>query len=586
MKRQRTCWKSCAFVLSVVMLLPALGGCGQSGGGSSGSVPQSSVSSESSSGSAADKVSEAESGAAPVAVADGEVAGDDQMTEWQQGQGKPVTLNIFIQGSMDTSTYGNDIVSSTITEKTGVTLNFDVVPNDNGAKLNLLISSDQLPDLICASPSSSQGITMMKNDMVWTMDELMGQYAPNALNGTLFTPNNRQIYNLLQQGGFYGIPAEYTDRNKIDDGVFINQAPGSYYIREDLFDAAGVTELKTLADLEQGLLKVKENNPELKHPLLLWDAATFGNAGSGINVLYYSMGGKGQYLNNGGQIQSAVRDPLYKEVLLYVNRLFNEGLVNSSDFTDTYDTQNTLNSQETWAASAGPLWHVIVPHDTFAPEGKNAMAIDPLVEPGVTFEGPNGLMNGFSIAYVNKKTEYPDRCAWLLEYLLTEEGQTLVTAGIEGTHWEWGGPDETWIVPIGEAKTLMDQNFADWSSEFGTYKYNLCGRNYYDSAFCWGLAADSAFKQDVYQKEIHGVDATEYAGINPDPGSDEDAINTKFTTMVKNMIAQTCTASDQAAAAAVYDKFITDVDSLGLGKLEQIWTEKYNANLEIMNSVK
>lgn len=517
-------------------------------------------------------------------VPEGEIATDEQMIEYTQGQGNPVTLDVFFQGSLDISTYGTDKVSQMITEKTGVTMNFDVVANDDGAKLNLLISSDQLPDLIVASPSSAQGVALMKDDKVWKIDELFGQYAPNALKGTFFTQNNMQVYALLQQGACYGVPATYTDRNKMDDGVFINQAPG-YYVRQDLLDAVGVSEIKNLADLEDALLKVKEANPDMKHTFFMWDAANFWNVNAGTNVLYYTMGGKGPYLNDNGKITCAVRDPKFKDVILYVNRLYNEGLVNSSDFTDTYDTQNTLNNQEVWAVSAGQMWHVIVPHDTLEPQGKTAQPIDPLAEQGVTYEAPNGVMNGGNICYVSKSTQYPDRCAWLLEYLLTDEGQLLVTAGEQDVDWEWGGPNEKWIIPIGEAKTLMDKNFSDWSQGTGAYKYFFAGQNYYDSALCWGMAANDPFKLDVYEKEIHGIDVTEYAGINPEPGSDEEAIYTKIETMIKNMIAQACTAANEDEAAAIYDKFINEAESVGLTRLEEVWTENYAKNKEVMNSI-
>lgn len=576
MKQNILLKKLCSLLLAAGMLTAAFSGCGSPGAGSE-SVP----SEESSK-----AVSEAsEPAIAAPEVPEGEIATDEHMTEYQQGQGDPVTLNVFFQGSLDISTYGSDRVSQKLTEKTGVTLKFDVVPNDEGAKLNLLISSDQLPDLICTSPGSSQGVTLMKEDKVWKIDELFGEYAPNALKGTLFTSNNMSVYALLQQGACYGVPSTYTDRNKMDDGVFINQAPG-YYVRQDLLDAVGMPEVKTLADLETALLKIQDSNPELKHSLFLWDAANFWNVNSGVNVLYYSMGGKGPYLNDNGTLQCAVRDPKFKDVILYVNKLYNQGLVNSSDFTDTYDTQNTINNQDTWAVAAGQMWHVIVPHDSFEPEGKSALPIDPIAEEGVTYEAPNGVMNGGNILYVSKSTQYPDRCAWLLEYLLTDEGQLLVTAGEETIDWEWGGPEEKWIVPIGEAKSLLDQNFSDWSKGTGAYKYILAAQNYYDSALSWGMAADSPFKQDVYEKEIHGIDVTEYVGINPEPGSDGEAVYTKIETMMKNMIAQACTAPDQAAASEIYEQFLSEADGLGLRELEETWTSNYAKNQEIMNSVK
>ncbi|MCL2343042.1 MAG: hypothetical protein FWC62_03970, partial [Firmicutes bacterium] len=542
MQRRLPFVKGCTLIALAAMMSAALNACGPVSSGSS--APPASATAPSSS------ASSSEVSASSGGVYTGDPVGDDQMTEWKQGAGKPVTLSCFIDGALDNSQYGKDMVSKTLTEKTGVTFKFDIVPNDNGAKLMLLISSGQLPDLIFTAPQSAQGVALIKNDKVWTADDLLGQYAPNALKGSFFTQNNRKIYALTQQGKCYGVPAWFVNRNYMDTGVFINQGP-IYYVRQDLLDAVGMSTITNLDELEQALLKIKAKNPDLKHPLFLWNAANGGKAlgqdtASGVNTLYYSMGGSvngsGQYLNKDGQILSCVRDPLYKQTILYVNKLYGEGLVNASDFTDTYDTQQTVNNQPTWAVATSSGWKAIVPHDTLkAADPKMVVnTITPLANSGVKYAPPLSGMNGWSVLQVSKVSKNAERCAWLIEYLLTDEGQMLVMAGVEGTDWQWGGPTNNWVIPTGHAADLMKNGFDAWSQGLGVYKYMFGGMGYLDSAVSWGQSYGNDFMMKVYKDESVGVDNTIYTGIEPDPGSDEDVINTKFNQLVNTMIASAC----------------------------------------------
>jgi len=168
---------------------------------------------------------------------------------------------------------------------------------------------------------------------------------------------------------------------------------------------------------------------------------------------------------------------------------------------------------------------------------------------------------------------YPGR-----EILNTEEGLTLMTAGIKDVHWEWGGPQKKFIVPINEGAELMAAGWTDWVNALGTYSYRWGAANYYDSAFAWGLGVDDPFKLKLYEMTNCGSDYSEFDNIDPLDGTDESVIRVNYNEALKNAIARICLAGSEDEASAFYDEFIAAMDNMGMPKVEQTWTERYAEN--------
>jgi putative aldouronate transport system substrate-binding protein len=504
---------------------------------------------------------------------------DPNALEYTQGTGRPVTLNVYINyPTFDQSTWGTDAVSTTIIEKTGVNLVFDIAPDTDNQKLNLLIASDNLPDMVLTGKKSAPAVSMIENGMVYSYDELMKTYAPKFAADSLVVAN-RPYLEYENTSTIYIIPHDFTDRTKMDDGVLIVQGVG-YYVRQDLLDAIGSPPLKSLDDLELILPQVVKRDAAITHPIMLWNPVEPYDNASGINVIYQSMGGRGRYWLDNGQVKTMVRDPKYKQALLYVNRLLNKGLINIADFTDQNSQQEVNNATGNYFIAAGPYWRSIVAHEEIpkAVPGADIQPLEPLLQPGLTeYFSPARITNGDAGFFITKKTKYPDRCIWLQQYLNTREGMTLVTAGIENVHWEWGGPEKKYIVPINEGAELMAKGWVDWTNTLGTYKYRWSACNYYDSAFAWGLGINDSFKMKLYTVENFGSDYSAFDDIEPLGNSDEGVIFTKYYEAWKSAVAKICMTKSESEASALYNEFITAIDRLGMESVEQYWTAQYNA---------
>ena len=78
-----------------------------------------------------------------------ETKGTEGVPAWQKyAKEDPVTLDWYVNYSWFATPWGENLVSKTITEETGVDVNFITPIGTETEKLNALIASDSLPDLI------------------------------------------------------------------------------------------------------------------------------------------------------------------------------------------------------------------------------------------------------------------------------------------------------------------------------------------------------------------------------------------------------------------------------------------------------
>ena len=109
-----------------------------------------------------------------------------------------------------TTSFGNDDVSSEIIKKTGVTLDYNQASGDAKEKLNLMLASNDYPDLILIDRSSGMIDKFISAKALIPLEDLIEEYAPN----------------IKEQYG------EYLNRSKSEDG-HIYGLPNWYGIDEE-----------------------------------------------------------------------------------------------------------------------------------------------------------------------------------------------------------------------------------------------------------------------------------------------------------------------------------------------------------------
>ena len=102
--------------------------------------------------------------------------GDEDTPAWKKYAGEPVTLDWYVNYSWFAIPWGENAVSQKITEETGVNINFITPIGNETEKLNALIASDSLPDLITLGYWEPQVNQMIEENMVYALNELADDY--------------------------------------------------------------------------------------------------------------------------------------------------------------------------------------------------------------------------------------------------------------------------------------------------------------------------------------------------------------------------------------------------------------------------
>lgn len=108
-------------------------------------------------------------------------------------------------------TYGADLVSRTIYEKTGCKIQFSVAGDYLSSELSTMLSSEQLPDVLTIQAASIYANQLPDQDYVWSLDTLMDRFAPSMTDR--YRVQQKDVYDWFKQdGALYGIPnLSYSD---------------------------------------------------------------------------------------------------------------------------------------------------------------------------------------------------------------------------------------------------------------------------------------------------------------------------------------------------------------------------------------
>ena len=86
-------------------------------------------------------------GCGSTKTAEVEKVTDPTKAAWEQDK-TPITLDWYINFNWFAGKWGEDLTSQYVTKKTGVNLNIQVPAGDASQKLNTMMASGKLPDII------------------------------------------------------------------------------------------------------------------------------------------------------------------------------------------------------------------------------------------------------------------------------------------------------------------------------------------------------------------------------------------------------------------------------------------------------
>ena len=503
-----------------------------------------------------------------------EISGEGPSYTWDTS---PVEISAYVGLEGYGYKWDTNIVSMKhLTDTTGVSLK---IQSGNNEKLNAMVATGKLPDIIVLNDVNNPiRHQLEENEMVWDFDTLIEKYAPD-----MTIPESMHTWYEYEDGKLYGYPSYFgavEDMEKYPD-IVKYEYHNKLIVRKDLCDHLGIglNEFATQDGFISALKKVKDARITVSgsvvapvyfytqpHPLRI--AQLFGMA----------------LEDEKGDWVEVRKHEKYKEAILFINRMYREGLIPEDAWTATADTvDGKLNNGSVFAlfdkSSCGNLVEL-------SKVKKDASFV--AVDPPKSKDGGDPAITAVSTAgwtwlAIPKTTKIPDRIIRFLYYMSTDEGQLLNYYGVEGVTYEF---DENGRVKYtDEAADLImnDRNSAANKYGFGyfSWMFNWATYQRFNPIFDTPNAIADRQINDFYRSYVYDARCAEL--VEPESGSDLLALQTKIDTYWNQEEAKMMRASSEKEAEKIYTAAIKKIEDMGLDKIYKYKNDKFHDNKDLFD---
>lgn len=348
----------------------------------------------------------------------------------------PVTLNWYINYSWFTMDWGKNMVSKQITKDTGVNINFVTPAGNQEETINALVASDSLPDIVTLGWWETQINDMIKNKMVYALNELADQYDPYFYEVTDPTVVN---WYSDENGDIYGYPnSAYTpEAVETHSNIGSNQ---TFLVRKDIYEAIGSPDMTTQEGFEAAVKKAVEMFPEVDgKPLIPIGSHIFEE--NGCNSFdNFLMNFLAVPYEKDGKLYDRHTDPEYLSWLKFFRKLGEEGYLSSDIFVDQRTQMNEKVAEGRYFCMLYQRTDIADQESMLYEKNPDSIyiAVDgPKNSKGDDYVLPTNAINGWTLTLISKNCKHPDRAIAFLDYMMSEEGQKMISLGVEGEMYDW-----------------------------------------------------------------------------------------------------------------------------------------------------
>ncbi|SLJ88530.1 MULTISPECIES: extracellular solute-binding protein [unclassified Paenibacillus] len=479
--------------------------------------------------------------------------------------------------------WGKDAATKWIKENKKI----DVVPISSGGvaknKLSTMIVAGELPDVIWMDRGAD--VEKLRSEgMLVPFDDYLNKY-PNLKKWA-----GESTLELLRSpdGKLYQFPNWYTTQPNGNAGYLVNKK---------IYEELGSPSLETPEDLYVYLKQVKSKYPDVV-PLEV------GQTAAGVDIMVSAFAENRPHTFNsmiavpqGDQLVSLFTDPVYRELLQYMSRLYREKLVTQDAFTQKLEQveQKVINGKVAVYVASSPT--------EFGSKGNNLLkAQDPdagyiMVWPvhkaeldrNKIFPGDYKQL-GWNVSVITKSAKDPEAIFAFLDWFTGPDGQRTIMWGPEGLYWD--GTDEE-DMPLFTDKFTSDAKGRDELMN-ATVNFQWNGNTVYvDNSkmkFESTLPPEKRNFETYWQSEITWktqMNTTEFANLDPASDSEEGIIAQRVFEIYEQVRAKaiSSTTSDQEVLSLL-DKAEADAQKSGYDKLLKYKTARWQENKAKMAAAK
>lgn len=326
--------------------------------------------------------------------------------------------------SADIKSMNDQLLWKELAKETHVQVVWENVNNKEAAtQMGLLMASGNLPDFVAGinpqqlanygRQGSLQPLEKIIDEQVPVLKDIMSQYPD--VKAQITSPD----------GHIYFYPRLLLDP--------VPQCFTGWWIRGDWLKEQNLNVPETMDELYSVLKALKSANPN-RYPFFENIRAMIWNFGVGARE--YNATNNDFFLED-NQVKFGPTDPRYKDALVFLNKLYAEGLIDPEYLSLNGDQKNEKVMQETGGFGFGSNAGQLTRYNTMLKAGgKNPgfIAMAPLKSPAGQRNIPvrHGAIDssvGMSVCVTSKNTE---AVAKLINYIYGDKGTMLANFGIEG----------------------------------------------------------------------------------------------------------------------------------------------------------
>jgi putative aldouronate transport system substrate-binding protein len=492
----------------------------------------------------------------------------DKGPSWSQDK-TPYTLKWFVAYDWYGKTFNPALNwgDKKILDSTGTALE---ITAGNTEKLNLLISTGDLPDMVTFDIIAAQRTLLEDGGVLLDLEELAAKYAPD-----LNVPQSQKDWYRAKDGKWYAIASFYYGPERTSPefgGYYVTH--NLNYARKDILDQIGISieDLQTKEGFLNALREVKRRKMQYNGKEILpyiggWPDGLAAQFGADLE-------------DPAGNLLNIRRQNEYLEALLYMNTLFNEGLITDEQYTmNTQQRDQKVANGEVFAASG---WV------TVENPRKALYSLDPgaqFLYAGVIRGGAGGRQpilegvscGGWTGTMITKNCKNPAKAIQFLSYMTSEEAALDAYYGTG-----------VYDVINGKAarKPAAVKEFADnYQAAFSKYMYDI-------SFFMdWTIiekyspepGQDALYYERDHYKQEHDRSITLYDNkaftlVMPDDGTDLSVTKVRVDDYWNQQEPKMIMAKSGAECERIYREALAQADALGMKELDDYQNSRFKEN--------
>lgn len=529
-------------------------------------------------------------GAAPVATGEFDTDPDDGLLKPQpipEGMfpltEEKKTLRVAIPSYAQVEDFNTNAFTKWYEEKSNVKVEWVILPaaEEGLQKLNLMLSSGDVPDVIMGFYNITPALLQLYGEqgLFIPLNDLIEKHGTNVKNGFTQYPLAREVAT-APNGNIYGLP-------EINDcyHCLVSQ---KLWIYQPWLDKLGLEMPKTTEEYYNVLKAFKEKDPNGNGQA---DEVPLSSDIDGWNADYdlyfmnaFQLNPASRLVVKDGQVEATYNTPEWREGLRYLNRLYNDGLLDSNSLTQDNAALMRLGQSDPVILGSAPWgypggWAPI--DETEGARWSEYRVVPPLAGPDgfrVQASNPYGAFTPGRFIITNAAAD-PELAFKWGDAFYQQEVEITAYLGPQGVGWRWAEPGEKGIhgeqalyVPLKTWGNVQNDHWSQANVSFRSSDFRLGELNKSE----WGLEPflyNESAKLVEYKNEPAQVLPPLYY-----PEAQAQEVGEYESTLTKYREEMTARfISGDASLDADWDAYVEALDQQGLTRYLEILQEAYDA---------